>query len=188
MLPGKNPGPVTRGRLLTQQPTPPEVPAGLPSSLLERRSDVQAAEQILVSANANIGVAKAACFPTITLTSEFGFQSTALASLFWGSRRIWSFVPQITQPIFTAGRIPSQVEFAEAHAKRAGAIRKGHSSCIPRCLRRADSIPKRERGPRLARVAGDGVAGSKAPGLPQISGRRRHDAQRSQFGSGSVCC
>jgi multidrug efflux system outer membrane protein len=119
LLLGKNPGPVTRGRLLTEQQTPPEVPAGLPSSLLERRPDIQAAEQILVATNANIGFAKAAYFPTITLTGEFGFQSTALSSLFSGSRRFWSFVPQLTQPIFTAGRIPSQVEFAEAQQRSA---------------------------------------------------------------------
>jgi multidrug efflux system outer membrane protein len=95
------------------------VPAGLPSSLLERRPDIQAAEQILIATNANIGVAKAAYFPQITLTGEYGYQSTALANLFSGSRRIWSFVPQLTQPIYTAGRIPSQVEFAEAQQRSA---------------------------------------------------------------------
>ena len=119
LLLGKIPGPVTRGRPLTEQQTPPEVPAGLPSALLERRPDIQAAEQILVATNANIGVAKAAYFPEITLTGEYGYQSTALANLFSGSRRIWSFVPQLTQPIFTAGRIPSQVEFAEARQRSA---------------------------------------------------------------------
>jgi multidrug efflux system outer membrane protein len=105
--------------LLTEQQTPPEVPAGLPSSLLERRPDIQAAEQVLIAAHANIGVAKAAYFPHITLTGEFGFQSTALSNLFSGSRRIWSFVPQLTQPIFTAGRITSGVELAEARQRSA---------------------------------------------------------------------
>jgi multidrug efflux system outer membrane protein len=119
LLLGRNPGPVTRGRLLTEQQTPPEVPAGLPSSLLERRPDIQAAEQILVATNANIGVAKAAYFPQITLTGEFGYQSTALANLFSGSRRLWSFVPQLTQPIYTAGRITSGVELAEAQQQSA---------------------------------------------------------------------
>src|SRR6185369_1056063 len=116
---GKNPGSISRSHLLTDQQTPPEVPAGLPSKLLERRPDIQAAEQNLVAANASIGVANAAYFPQITLTGEFGYQSTALANLFSGSRRIWSFIPQITQPIFTAGRIPSQVEFAEAQQRSA---------------------------------------------------------------------
>jgi multidrug efflux system outer membrane protein len=119
LLLGKSPGSVARGNLLTEQQTPPEVPSGLTSKLLERRPDIQAAEQILIAANANIGVAKAAYFPTITLTGEFGFQSTALASLFSGSRRFWTFVPQITQPIFTAGRLGSQVELAEAQQRSA---------------------------------------------------------------------
>jgi NodT family efflux transporter outer membrane factor (OMF) lipoprotein len=119
LLLGRNPGPVTRGRLLTEQQTPLEVPAGLPSSLLERRPDIQAAEQILVASNANIGVAKAAYFPQITLTGEFGYQSTALANLFSNSRRIWSFMPQLTQPIYTAGRITSGVELTEAEQRSA---------------------------------------------------------------------
>jgi len=119
LLLGKNPGPVARANLLTMERPPPEVPAGLTSALLERRPDIQAAEQILIANNANIGVAKAAYFPTITLTGEFGFQSTALASLFSGSRRFWSFIPQITQPIFTAGRLGSQVELAEAQQRSA---------------------------------------------------------------------
>jgi outer membrane protein, multidrug efflux system len=130
LLLGRNPGPVTRGRLLTEQQTPPEVPAGLPSSLIERRPDIQAAEQILVATNANIGVAKAAYFPQITLTGEFGYQSTALANLFSNSRRIWSFMPQLTQPIYTAGRITSGVELTEAEQRSAlaqyeGAIQTG---------------------------------------------------------------
>src|SRR5215467_12893660 len=119
LLLGKNPGPVTRGRPLTEQQTPPEVPAGLPSALLERRPEIRATEQILVATNANIGVAKAAYFPQITLTGEYGYQSTALANLFSGSRRIWSFVPQLTQPIYTAGRLTSQVELAEAQQRSA---------------------------------------------------------------------
>jgi len=119
LLLGRNPGSVARGRPLTEQQTPPEVPAGLPSSLLERRPDIQAAEQTLVATNANIGVAKAAYFPQITLTGEYGYQSTALANLFSGSRRLWNFIPQLTQPIYTAGRITSGVELAEAQQRSA---------------------------------------------------------------------
>jgi outer membrane protein, multidrug efflux system len=119
LLLGRNPGPITRGRLLTEQQTPPEVPAGLPSALLERRPDIQAAEQILIGANANIGVAKAAYFPDITLTGEFGYQSTALSNLFSGSRRLWTFVPQLTYPIFDAGRTRFGVESAEAEQRSA---------------------------------------------------------------------
>lgn len=116
---GRNPGSVSRSRLLTDQQTPPDVPAGLPSKLLERRPDIQAAEQNLIAANAIIGVAKAAYFPQITLTGEFGYQSTALSKLFSGARRIWTFVPQITQPIFAGGRITSGVELAEAQQRSA---------------------------------------------------------------------
>lgn len=119
LLLGKNPGPITRGRLLTDQQMPLQVPAGLPSKLLERRPDIRAAEQTLIATNANIGVAKAAYFPQITLTGEYGYQSTALANLFSGSRRIWSFIPQLTQPIYTAGRITSGVELAEAQQRSA---------------------------------------------------------------------
>jgi multidrug efflux system outer membrane protein len=119
LLLGRNPGPVTRSRLLTEQQTPPEVPAGLPSALLERRPDIQVAEQILSAANANIGVAKAAYFPQIALTGEFGFQNTALADLFSGSRRLWSFVPQLTYPVFDAGRTRFGVERAEAEQRSA---------------------------------------------------------------------
>jgi outer membrane protein, multidrug efflux system len=116
---GRNPGAIPRSHLLTDQHTPPEVPAGLPSQLLERRPDIQAAEQNLIAANAFIGVAKAAYFPQITLTGDFGYQSTALSKLFSGARRIWSFVPQITQPIFSGGRITSGVELAEAQQRSA---------------------------------------------------------------------
>ena len=127
---GRNPGAISRSHLLTEQQTLPEVPAGLPSTLLERRPDIQAAEQNLKAANALIGVAKAAYFPQITLTGEFGYQSTALSSLFSGSRRLWNFIPQITQPIFAGGRITSGVELAEAQQRSAlaqyeGAIQAG---------------------------------------------------------------
>jgi len=119
LLLGKNPGPVARASLVAIERPPPEVPAGLTSALLERRPDIQAAEQILIANNANIGVAKAAYFPQITLTGQYGYQSTALAGLFAGSRRAWTFIPQLTQPIFTAGRLGSQVELAEAQERSA---------------------------------------------------------------------
>jgi multidrug efflux system outer membrane protein len=119
LLLGRNPGSITRTRLLTEQPIAPEVPAGLPAMLLERRPDIQAAEQNLVSANANIGVAKAAYFPQITLTGGFGYQSAALSSLFSSATRSWLFVPLLTQPIFQGGRIVSGVELAEAQQRSA---------------------------------------------------------------------
>jgi NodT family efflux transporter outer membrane factor (OMF) lipoprotein len=119
LLLGQNPGEVTRGRGLTEQDLPPEVPAGLPSALLERRPDIRAAEQDLIAANAEIGVAKAAYFPTISLSGFLGGQSTQLSSLFAGPESAWSLVPQATQPIFTAGRLKSDVRLAEAQREHA---------------------------------------------------------------------
>ena len=114
ILLGRNPDTVARGRTLTEQPRPPAVPAGLPSSLLERRPDVREAEQQLIAANAQIGVAKAAYFPQISLSGTAGFQSAALTSLFSGPAGTWDFGASLAQPIFTAGRLRSNVRFAQA--------------------------------------------------------------------------
>jgi multidrug efflux system outer membrane protein len=119
LLLGKNPGEVIRGRSLTEQELPPEVPAGLPSALLERRPDIRAAEQNLIAFNAEIGVARAAYFPQLTLTGFLGGQSSKLTNLFSGPSSVWSFVPQVTQPIFTAGRLKSAVRLAEAQRESA---------------------------------------------------------------------
>ena len=114
LLAGMNPGSVVRGRTFTEQQMPPDVPAGMPSSLLERRPDIRAAEQALIAANANIGVAKAAYFPQLSLSGLLGGQSTQLASLFNGPHSAWSFIPQVSQPVFSAGRLKSNVKLAEA--------------------------------------------------------------------------
>ncbi len=114
LLLGQNPGEVIRGRKFMEQEMPPEVPAGMPSSLLERRPDIRAAEDALVAANANIGVAKAAYFPQLSLSGLLGGQSTQLSSLFSGPHSAWSFIPQVSQPIFSAGRLKSNVKLAEA--------------------------------------------------------------------------
>ena len=114
LLLGRNPGSVTRGRRFLEQELPPEVPVGLPSALLGRRPDIRAAEQALIAANANIGVAKAAYFPQISLSGLIGGQSSQLANLFSGSNGSWTFVPQVSQPIFAAGRIKSGVRLADA--------------------------------------------------------------------------
>jgi multidrug efflux system outer membrane protein len=119
LLVASNPGNVERGRGLTEQELPPSVPAGLPSALLERRPDIRAAEEHLVAANANIGVAKASYFPAISLTGLVSGQSSQLSSLFQGPNAAWSFVPQITQPIFAGGRIKSGVRLAEAQQQAA---------------------------------------------------------------------
>jgi outer membrane protein, multidrug efflux system len=114
ILLGNNPGAIPRGLKLTEQPHPPEVPAGLPSALLERRPDIREAEAKLIAANAQIGVAKAAYFPQISLTGSAGYESTALASLFTGPAGLWSFGGTLTQPVFQAGRLKSNVRLAEA--------------------------------------------------------------------------
>jgi multidrug efflux system outer membrane protein len=116
---GKNPGDVPRGQKLTEQAQPPEVPPGLTSSLLERRPDIREAEQQLVVANAQIGVARAAYFPQISLSGSSGFQTAALTSLFTGPAGTWNFGASLTQPIFTAGKIRSNVRFAQAQQQTA---------------------------------------------------------------------
>ena len=119
LLLAQNPGSILRGRGLTEQLFPPEVPAGLPSALLERRPDIRAAEQGLVAANAEIGVARAAYFPVLSLSGALGGASTQLSALFSGPNSTWSLVPQVTQPIFTAGRIKSSVRLAQAERDHA---------------------------------------------------------------------
>ena len=119
VLLGKNPGPVTRGKKLIENSILPTVPAGLPSSLISRRPDIQSSEQLLIAANARIGVARAAYFPQITLTADAGYQSTALTNLFTGPAGFWSFGGQLAQPIFTGGRIRSNVRFTEAQKQEA---------------------------------------------------------------------
>jgi outer membrane protein, multidrug efflux system len=116
---GNNPGPIARGLKLTEQSHPPDVPAGLPSTLLERRPDIREAEAQLIAANAQIGVAKAAYFPQINLTATAGYQSSALTSLFTGPAGLWNFGGSLVQPVFAGGRIRSNVRFTEAREQEA---------------------------------------------------------------------
>jgi len=113
-LAGDNPHAIPRGRPLTDQPAPPQVPAGLPSRLLERRPDIRAAEEQLAAATANIGVARAAFFPDLPLTGGAGIQSTHLLSLFSGPMAAWNFSAPLTQPIFEGGRLRSNLRLSEA--------------------------------------------------------------------------
>ena len=121
ILLGRNPGPVLRGLPLVQQPHMPEVPAGLPSAILERRPDVLQAEQSLVAANANVGVAKAAFFPQFSLTGAFGVQSTALESFLGGgpTTAAWTLAGQIAQPLYEGGRIRANYQLAWAQRDEA---------------------------------------------------------------------
>jgi multidrug efflux system outer membrane protein len=118
-LVGRNPGPIPRGAVLDAQRVPPEVPAGLPSALLERRPDIRQAEQTMIAANARIGEAKAAYFPRISITGLFGLESVSMSSLFKGASRVWDVGPTMTVPIFTAGRISGTVKASEARQQQA---------------------------------------------------------------------
>jgi multidrug efflux system outer membrane protein len=116
VLLGRNLGPIPRGKPISDLGMP-AVPAGLPSDLLEQRPDIRLAEQNLISANAQLGVARAQYFPDISLTGLFGYESTRLSSLFSGPARIWSWAVPLTAPIFTGGAIAGQVKEAEAIQK-----------------------------------------------------------------------
>ena len=122
ILLGNYPQAVTRGRPLVEQPMPPEVPPGLPSSLIERRPDIREAEQNLVAANAEIGVAKAQFFPQISLTGSGGGafgRSSAFTSLLTTQLGIWSYGAQVSQPIFTAGALRGNLHLAESQHQQA---------------------------------------------------------------------
>ena len=118
VLLGRNPQAIPRGRPIDGLAFP-QVPPGLPASLLERRPDIRQAEENLIAANADIGVAKAALYPDISLTGLLGLESAQLSDLFKGPSRVWSFGAGLTQPIFNAGRLQSQVERAEAIEREA---------------------------------------------------------------------
>jgi len=118
ILLGKNPGEIPRGLKITEQPHAPDVPVGLPSTLLERRPDILQAEQNLIAANAQIGVARAAYFPQISLTGSGGYQSSALSNLFAGPAGLWSLAAGLSQPIFEGGRLKSNVRLTEAQREQ----------------------------------------------------------------------
>lgn len=101
------------GLTLTEQPVLTDIPAGLPSDLLVRRPDIIEAEHALAAANADIGAARAAFFPRISLTAQLGFASPEVGGLFRGSRQSWSFAPQVTQPIFHGGQLRAELRLAQ---------------------------------------------------------------------------
>ncbi|MCU6499106.1 efflux transporter outer membrane subunit [Rugamonas sp. A1-17] len=107
------------GMSLDKQPVLVQLPAGLPSDLLTRRPDIRQAEQALVAANADIGAARAAFFPQISLTANLGYASPSLSGMFDSGRRVWSFAPQITQPLFNHGRLRSELRLAEVRKSAA---------------------------------------------------------------------
>lgn len=121
ILLGHYPEGIRRGLPLVAQPFPPEVPAGMPSALLERRPDIRQVEQELVAANAEIGVARAAFFPQISLTGSGGGafgRSTLFSGLMSSQTRIWSYGAQVTQPIFTGGALRGNLHYAESQNRQ----------------------------------------------------------------------
>jgi len=122
ILLGNYPQDVPRGRPLVEQTLPPEVPPGLPSTLMERRPDIREAEQNLVAANAEIGVAKAQFFPQVSLTGSGGGafgRSSAFSSLMSSQLGIWSYGAQVNQPIFTGGALRGNLRLAESQHQQA---------------------------------------------------------------------
>jgi multidrug efflux system outer membrane protein len=129
ILLGQNPGAIPRGRPLTEQPVAEGVPAGLPSELLERRPDVREAEANMMAANAQIGVAKAAFFPSISLTGTGGLESNALNRFLSAPSQTWNAGLNITQPVFEGGRLRSGLRLSRAQVNKEssqGACRTRH--------------------------------------------------------------
>src|ERR1700722_18595174 len=114
VLLGENPQSIPRGRALTEQPAPQDVPAGLPSELLERRPDVRQAEEMMVAANAQIGVAKASFFPNLSLTGLGGLESNALHKFISQPSETWYGAFNVSQPVFQGGALRSQLRLARA--------------------------------------------------------------------------
>jgi multidrug efflux system outer membrane protein len=122
ILVGRLPDAIRRGQLLTEQYLPPEVPAGLPSALLERRPDIRQAEQTLIAANAEIGVARAAFFPTITLSASPGGAFGQIETFVSGAPThagLWPYGVSVTQPIFNAGQLRNQLRVTESQQRQA---------------------------------------------------------------------
>lgn len=131
---GRNPGSVPRGAVA--MPFPEEIPAGLPSTLLLRRPDILAAEQALIAENARIGAARAAYFPTISLTAALGLQSGELDNLFDASlSKSWTFAPRAAMPLFDAGRTGANVDAAKA--RRAAAV-AGYEQAVQNAFREVE--------------------------------------------------
>ncbi|MCU1384658.1 MAG: efflux system, outer rane lipoprotein NodT [Acidobacteria bacterium] len=160
VLLGLNPAAVGHGADVDRHVLPPEIPVGLPSALLDRRPDINQAEQQLIAANANLGIAKAALFPQVTLTGDGGVASSALSDLLSRPAALWTIGAALAQPIFDAGRTRSRVAVADAQRQQAVLI---YQQTIQQSLREvADALVAyrqgrlfREEQERLERSAAD---------------------------------
>ena len=187
LLLGRAPGDVPRGRPLEALQGPPAVPAGLPSSLLERRPDIRRAEQELIAANAQIGAAKAEYFPRISLTGFLGAQSRALTDLLTGPARLATASVGAAAPVFNAGRTRGNVQLAEAVHREAlvnyqrtiyGAFRDvadGLAAYTKTSEQRAQQERLLEALEESARLANERYRGGLDSYLPVL------DAQRNLF-------
>ncbi len=200
VLLGDNPGPIARGRALDRAAARrPTCRRACRRRCIERRPDIQQAEQQLVAANAQIGVARSAYFPQIALTGSGGFESTALAALFTGTNAIWTAAATATQPIFTAGRTRSQVAVAAGAARGGGdrlpaddsAARSAKcrtrwsatASCGSSASSRRCCSPRRRTRRRLAEIRYEGGATSYLEVLDADT--RLFDA-RARLGAGAT--
>lgn len=116
---GRNPAAIVRDRAAQEQPVPPQVPAGLPAQLLERRPDVRKAEMDLWSATARIGEAKAMLYPRIALTGSYGLASTDLGNFVDPASQSWNVFASLLQPIFEGGKNTARVEMRESQQRQA---------------------------------------------------------------------
>lgn len=139
------PDDLPQGLPLDREPVLSVLPAGLPSDLLMRRPDIRQAEQTMVAANADIGAARAAFFPRISLTASLGYASPPMSGLFDSQHRVWSFSPQIVQPLFQGGRLRAELRVAE--------------------VRKSSAVAEYERAIQTAfREVADGLAGQQTFG------------------------
>lgn len=144
---------------LQDQPVVTQLPAGLPSDLLYRRPDIQQAEQALVAANADIGAARAAFFPRLSLTASLGYASPAMGILFDGAQRAWSFAPQLSIPLFSGGRLRSELRLAEV--RKSSAVAE-YERAIQTAFREvADGLAGRETFIRQVEAQGRAIASAE---------------------------
>jgi multidrug efflux system outer membrane protein len=166
ILLGRNPGPIPRGKTLDALALP-DVPSGLPSGLLEQRPDIRGAEQDLIAANAQIGVAKSLYYPAISLTAAFGYSSTDLSKLFTSKAQAWSFAAPVVAPIFTAGAIKGQVKLAEARQQE---LVVRYQQVIQTAFREVDDslVDQKQTKPQLEALGRQVVALKEYARLAQV--------------------
>jgi NodT family efflux transporter outer membrane factor (OMF) lipoprotein len=157
---GRHPGPITRGRSLLDQDLVSRLRPGLSSALLERRPDIRQAEQQLVSSDAQVAIAKAAFFPTISLTASSGFESAALRNALSMSNGSWIFGPAGSLPIFSAGRIRAGVRAAEA--RREQAVLNYQRTVFQAFREVADALAGSRKAAELRKEQGDLVESLRA--------------------------